>query len=147
MWREKRQLCNNPDNYENDSGFSFFLRHQVRPYCPNHKAAMSLGLCRMISLVILVIAAILFTGLYKYQEEIMKMATIIVPGKTNVQYAESSVYFNALKQIRATSSKIGTCFFTRSCTSCKIDLANSEGHIKILERLSLTFAANGKRQK
>jgi len=36
-------------------------------------------------LAILVIAMVLFTGIFKYQEEIVKKATIIVPGKPNVQ--------------------------------------------------------------
>jgi len=36
-------------------------------------------------LVILFVTTILFIGLYKHQEEKVKMATIIVPGKPNVQ--------------------------------------------------------------
>jgi len=36
-------------------------------------------------LVMLFVTTILFIGLYKHQEEIVKMATIIVPGKPNVQ--------------------------------------------------------------
>lgn len=68
--------------------FTFFLRHQLSPYCPNHKTAMSRRRWRMFRRpipVILVIATILFIELYENQEKLVKMATISVPGKPNVQ--------------------------------------------------------------
>jgi len=56
--------------------------------CSNQKAGMSDSLQRILrwrNLVLSFIATILFIGAYMYQKDIVKMATIIEPGKLNVQ--------------------------------------------------------------
>lgn len=50
---------------------------------PSRTVAMSGGQVRIC--VMLFTAAILYIGLYNYQEEIVEMVTIIKPGKRNIQ--------------------------------------------------------------
>ena len=67
--------------------------------CSSHKAAMSVGLFRMLRyafLVICVTGMIAIFGLYKYQVKIVKVATIIMPGEPNVQINVSLLVMTAL---------------------------------------------------
>ena len=70
--------------------------------CPNHKAAMSVGLFRMLRWPILgicVTGMIVIFGLYKYEVNIVKMTTIITQGEPNVQINVPLLLLTAINKI------------------------------------------------